>query len=512
MKQSIRFFLSVMIWVMGVTLLRAETAPALPKKCKNWGASLAPKLMKNIKTNDASAATREPLPWPNRVTFDGFIPTSANVGPSPSNQERANDDARYFQIMLPQGYDDPDNAGQYYPVIYFLHGYGLDHTCYGALLDLFSDVDNDTFILVKIDGSTNNGYLGSFFTNSSFNGNFQRYFVEEVLDYVETKYRAYPFSGARLLLGHGMGGYGALLTAFKNPDKFAAVYAFSPSPIVAIDALATDPDFYEGVRLEIQGSGEAAGKVLPTNGPNSFQLFAWAAALSPNEESPFSVDLPIVIDENFVPELTAGKLTPNQDVLDRWKKNDPYTIATENPEQIQGFGIVIVIGKDEPIIDVTGAKKLHARLDDLGISHDFGAEDGSLFAQPPSLIPYSPSNDIPLNRVFPTLVRVATYLFPESLLAINIAIDLVIRALQADSYAFNTAGVAQFKPYLSHCSIPVIPSTTIGNILSNPTFRTCLSNDDIDPNEFTDGFFEVTGLLNIDPTFFKIETDGFLNL
>ena len=58
----------------------------------------------------------------SRVLIDGFLPQSVGVGPTPANQPSASDPFRYFQIYLPDGYDQCPN--KCYPVVYFLHGFG----------------------------------------------------------------------------------------------------------------------------------------------------------------------------------------------------------------------------------------------------------------------------------------------------------------------------------------------------------------------------------------------------
>ena len=78
----------------------------------------------------------------------------------------------YYQIVLPPSYEsNPDST---YPSIYFLHGFGLDYSWYGALVSVFEDMmasgEIRESILIKPDGSVI-PYLGSMYTNSDYNGN-----------------------------------------------------------------------------------------------------------------------------------------------------------------------------------------------------------------------------------------------------------------------------------------------------------------------------------------------------
>jgi len=448
----------------------------------------------------------------SNVIFDGFKPSSLRVGPSPSNQENSNDPARYFQVYLPDGYGLPVNAKKRYPVVYFLHGFGLNYSCYGGV---FTQLDQliktnkvQPLILVKVDGSLSNGFLGSFYTNSALNGNFEDYITQELRTYINGHYRTKTAKSATTIAGHAMGAFGALVLAIKHPDIYSKVIAHSPPSIVAINPLATQSAFYENVLQEIPECGDNAGKLLPMNGPYSYQLFSWAAALSPNStQLTFQVDLPVIVDANFVPVLTNGHLTPDMPVLERWKKNDPFTLLPSNISLLQGLEMYIDMGDNEQLIDTEGAQRLHSKLNRLGIAHTFVTYSGSSFPQPYFLTPYSPSNDIPLRLVFPVLQKLTNFIEPDASISPQILVDLVIRALQTDYNTFNAISLTNFGAFINFCGL-TLPDT-IGELLINEDFRTCLSNNGIDPDQFVDGYFEITQLMNIDPGFFRIDTDGF---
>jgi S-formylglutathione hydrolase len=51
------------------------------------------------------------------------------------------------------------------------------------------------------------------------------YIVEELPALIEAHF---PVSGKRSIMGHSMGGHGALVVALRNPGRYAAVSAFSP--------------------------------------------------------------------------------------------------------------------------------------------------------------------------------------------------------------------------------------------------------------------------------------------
>ena len=80
------------------------------------------------------------------------------------------------------------------------------------------------------DGGYDLGLAASFYVNATeepWRRHYQMYdyIVEELPGVVEA---ALPFSGARSIFGHSMGGHGALVIALRNPDRYRSVSAFSP--------------------------------------------------------------------------------------------------------------------------------------------------------------------------------------------------------------------------------------------------------------------------------------------
>ena len=64
-------------------------------------------------------------------------------------------------------------------------------------------------------------------TNGKWAANYQMYsYVTEELPALVEK--EFPTNGKSSVFGHSMGGHGALICAFKNPDKYQSVSAFAP--------------------------------------------------------------------------------------------------------------------------------------------------------------------------------------------------------------------------------------------------------------------------------------------
>lgn len=134
-------------------------------------------------------------------------------------------------VVLPAAY--AQDQQRRFPVLYFLHGYS-DSTPRHQAADLFAhSLDHliatgqaQPMIMVFPNGI--NKYRGAFYTNSSTTGNWEDYIVRDVVGYIDTHYRTLAVSEHRAIVGHSMGGYGALTLSFRHPDVFGIVYAMSP--------------------------------------------------------------------------------------------------------------------------------------------------------------------------------------------------------------------------------------------------------------------------------------------
>ncbi len=126
-------------------------------------------------------------------------------------------------IYLPEGYND--NVDGSFPVLYYLHDLGENHTIINSLapiLDsLITNKQISPMIVVTPDGSAPT-FGGSFWRNSVLNGNFQDYVLNDVVTFIESNFRARTTGADRAFAGQGMGGYGAVALGVENVSLFCA--------------------------------------------------------------------------------------------------------------------------------------------------------------------------------------------------------------------------------------------------------------------------------------------------
>lgn len=132
-----------------------------------------------------------------------------------------------MRVYLPDGYKDERQSQ--FPVVYLLHGAGADEKWWtgrgGAEVTLNALIARGQIrpSIVVMPGNGKNWYVDSPGEKA------ESAILDELLPYIEAKYRASKERNARIIGGLSMGGYGALNLALKNADKFCAAMLMSPA-------------------------------------------------------------------------------------------------------------------------------------------------------------------------------------------------------------------------------------------------------------------------------------------
>lgn len=129
---------------------------------------------------------------------------------------------RNFAIYLPPDYETSQRS---YPVLYLLHGAGDDQTGwvqFGEVLQITDKAIKDgkatPMIIVMPDAYTKR--LG-YFNDIRGDWNYEDYFFEELMPYVENKYRIKSEKRYRVISGLSMGGGGSFMYALHHPELFS---------------------------------------------------------------------------------------------------------------------------------------------------------------------------------------------------------------------------------------------------------------------------------------------------
>jgi putative tributyrin esterase len=134
-------------------------------------------------------------------------------------------------VYTPPGYED--STEERYPVVYLLHGmYGSesDWTEKGNAEQTLNRMIESSelskcIVVMPNDGGHAHGTFYSDWYDGS--GNFEQYFIDDLIPYIDTMYRTRPQRESRAIAGLSMGGYGSIMLALRNPDLFGAAASLS---------------------------------------------------------------------------------------------------------------------------------------------------------------------------------------------------------------------------------------------------------------------------------------------
>ncbi|MCA6079108.1 alpha/beta hydrolase [Fulvivirga sedimenti] len=135
---------------------------------------------------------------------------------------------RKFAIYLPPDYETSERS---YPVLYLLHGAGDDQTGwvqFGEVLRIADKaiLEGSATAMIIVMPDANTGQRGYF---NSIDGKFryEDFFFEELMPYVEGKYRIKGEKRYRAVAGLSMGGGGTFMYALHHPELFSSACPLS---------------------------------------------------------------------------------------------------------------------------------------------------------------------------------------------------------------------------------------------------------------------------------------------
>ncbi len=221
-----------------------------------------------------------------------------------------------YYVGLPTGYNELDKSKKY-PVIVFLHGASVTATEMVNSLEPFLDNFFTKLLFDKLfkvifiipDGSCE-PYKGSFYTNSALYGNYEDYIVSDLIQEIGSKYNTYNSRAKWSIMGHSMGGYGAMKIALKSPQKFIAASALSgPLNITRFDEL---------LPILLSEHGSTPPYNFSYDGSVTKLVYSMAGAFSPNPGATPPILFPI---------NSTGTFDPS--VKELWEKHNPINLIRE---------------------------------------------------------------------------------------------------------------------------------------------------------------------------------------
>jgi S-formylglutathione hydrolase FrmB len=275
---------------------------------------------------------------------------------------------RPLLVQLPPGYDD--GAERRYPAVYVLQGLTGQVDAWRnrkafqpnvpELVDATWRAGAPAAIVVYVDAWTRLG--GSQFLDSPATGRYHTYLCDEVVPFVDERFRTLAGAEHRGVTGKSSGGYGAMITPMLRPDLFGALATHAGD---ALFEACYWPDVREAVRAlrdQYDGSYDAfwadfrsrPGRPRGTDGA-LLNVYCMAACYSADAGG--GVRLP------FAP---TGRMLP--EVWERWLAWDPVRMAAERGEALRSLrGIWIDAGRSDDYYLDLGATAFREAVREAGV-------------------------------------------------------------------------------------------------------------------------------------------------
>ncbi len=274
-------------------------------------------------------------------------------------------------VYLPPGYDDEPERR--YPSIYVIQGLTGQLDMWrnrSAFRKNFPELADDLFasgeslpcVLVFVDAWTSLG--GSQFIDSPGTGRYHTYLCEEVVPFVDSRYRTLAEAAHRGIAGKSSGGYGAMINPMLRPDVFGGLATHAGDALFETCYL---PDFRRSVRAlrdDYGGSFERFWEDFrsrpPVSKESDFTLvndWCMAACYSADEDG--TVQLPY--------DTSTGELRP--EVWERWLAWDPVRMAPRYAGALRSLkAIYIDAGKRDQFFLDLGAEAFRRALEQIGVT------------------------------------------------------------------------------------------------------------------------------------------------
>jgi len=279
---------------------------------------------------------------------------------------------RPLWVYVPPGYDD--DPQRRFPCVYVIQGLTgqLDmwrnreafRPSYLENIDeLFGSGEAPPVLVAFVDCWTSLG--GSQFLNSPATGRYQDFLCDEVVAFVDGRYRTIPDRDHRGIQGKSSGGYGALVTPMLRADVFSALASHAGDALFEACYL---PEFAKSVRAlreKYGGSYDRFWEDFRTRPAFSKEeddvlLNDWCMAACYSADDDGTVRLPF--------EVATGRLI--DEVWRRWLDKDPVRMVPRFADQLRSMRAIWLDGgtRDEWFLD-NGAVAVSKELEAIGVEH-----------------------------------------------------------------------------------------------------------------------------------------------
>jgi len=281
---------------------------------------------------------------------------------------------RPLRVYLPPEYDA--DGERRYPSIYVIQGLTgqLDmwrnrapfRKNFPELADeLFAAGGTPPAVLVYVDAWTSIG--GSQYLDSPGTGRYHTYLCDEVVPWVDERYRTLPSGEHRGITGKSSGGYGAMVTPMLRPDLFGGLATHAGDALFEVCYLPEVRDAVRALRDDYDGSFDRFWEDFRSRPPLSKRndhvlLNDWCMAACYSADEDGTIHLPY--------EPLTGELRP--EIWERWLAWDPVRMVPRYADALRAQkAIYIDCGKRDQFFLDLGAEAFRRELEKIGVTDYF---------------------------------------------------------------------------------------------------------------------------------------------
>ena len=134
-----------------------------------------------------------------------------------------------LRVLLPDGYRD--HPARRYPVLYLLHGccdFDVDGSQAWTVHGMAEELTEGLPLIVVMPAGGRGGFYSDWYNGGDFGPPmYETYHVDELIPWIDRRFRTEARRGGRVITGLSMGGFGSMSYAARHPDLFSAAAAFS---------------------------------------------------------------------------------------------------------------------------------------------------------------------------------------------------------------------------------------------------------------------------------------------
>ena len=311
-------------------------------------------------------------PWSYEVAgrFDEHVLDSDVLKGNPLGDPHV----RPLWVYVPPGYDDePDRR---YPSVYVIQGLTgqLDmwrnrtafRKSFPELADAaFARGEATPCVLVFVDAWTSLG--GSQFIDSPGTGRYHTYLVDEVVPFVDARYRTDADAAHRGIAGKSSGGYGAMVNPMLRPDVFGGLATHAGDSLFETCYL---PDFRRSVRTLRDHYGGSFDRFWEdfrsrpgmARESDATLVNDWCMAACYSADDDGTVQLPY--------DVATGELRPK--IWERWLAWDPVRMVPRYADALRSVRAIYIDSgtRDQFYLDL-GAEAFRRALEAIGVTDVF---------------------------------------------------------------------------------------------------------------------------------------------